>query len=302
MMKRFFRFGALLFAGTLFLKPTLGLAESRVYAYHRTMALKAVQKGDLKEALKEATQAVTESPKDYVGWMVRARIYEQTREYAKAAADYTQALQLNPKNVNAWEARGEANFKSGKITEALADFDKFLELVPTQKPYHWQRGIALYYAGRFEEGKKQFELHQTVNPQDVENAVWHYLCTARAEGLESAKQHLIPISQDARIPMAQVHRLFAGKGTPEEVLATAQAAPKMTESGEPLFYAHLYLGIYFEAKGESKKAEEYIKRAATRAKENGYMGNVAEVHAEILKRRSKNSAPKQEKQKAPPHS
>ena len=25
----------------------------------------------------------------------------------------------------------------------------------------------------------QFELHQRVNPQDVENAVWHYLCKVK---------------------------------------------------------------------------------------------------------------------------
>src|SRR5205085_8743876 len=101
----------------------------------------------------------------------------------------------------------------------------FLSLEPQQKPYHWQRGISLYYAGRFDDGKKQFELHQTVNTQDVENAVWHFLCTVRLEGLESAKKQLIPIEKDARVPMAQVHQLFAGKARPQDVLAAAQAAP-----------------------------------------------------------------------------
>jgi lipoprotein NlpI len=209
----------------------------------------------------------------------------QQARYAGEIAEYTKILQREPKNTNAWQARGEAYFKSGKITESLSDFDQFLELVPDQKPYHWQRGIALYYAGRFAEGKAQFELHQTVNSQDVENAVWHYLCTARLEGLESAQRQLIPIAQDARIPMAQVHRLFAGKATPEEVLSTALAAPKTTRAGEPLFYANLYLGLYYEAKGEFKKAQEYIEKSAIRAKENGYMGEVARVHAEILRQK-----------------
>ncbi len=251
-----------------------------------------------KQALEQATQVINIMPKQASSWLGRARIYESKGEYAKAVADYTQALRIEPKNSNAWQARGGANFKGGKIAESLVDFDKFLQLVPEQKPYHWQRGISLYYAGRFEDGKKQFELHQTVNLQDVENAVWHFLCTARAEGLESAKKKLIPIDQDARIPMAQVHQLFAGKVTPQEVLNVAKAAPANTPAGEPLFYAHLYLGLYFEAIGENAKAEESILKAATRAKENGYMGDVARVHAEILKKRKmKRDAPQTEHKK-----
>ena len=70
--------------------------------------------------------------------------------------------------------------KSGKFKEAIADFDKFLELRPKLAPDHWRRGIALYYAGKFDEGRKQFDLHRTVNPEDVENSAWHYLCNARA--------------------------------------------------------------------------------------------------------------------------
>ena len=189
-----------------------------------------------------------------------------------------------PKSSAEWQARGEAQFKQGKITESLRDFDTFLSLEPNQKPFHWQRGIALYYAGRFAEGKQQFELHQTVNSHDVENAVWHFLCTARAEGLEAAKKQLIPIDQDARVPMAQVHKLFAGKASPEDVLAAAQAAPSTTPAGEPLFYAHLYLGLYFEALGDKEKASEYIFKAAMQAKANGYMGDVARVHAARMKR------------------
>jgi len=245
----------------------------------------ASQQESTPSAVELATQAIKLAPQQPQSWVKRALAYDIRGEYTKSIADYTQALRLDPKYITAWQARGEAYFKSGKIAESLKDFDKYLLFVPDQKPYHWQRGISLYYAGRFNDGKQQFELHQTVNPHDVENAVWHFLCTARAEGVDSAKKKLIPIEQDARIPMAQVHQLFAGKTTPQEVLDVAQAAPKMTRAGEPLFYAHLYLGLYFEAIGDDKSAKEYILKAAARAKENGYMGDVARVHADILKKR-----------------
>ncbi len=44
--------------------------------------------------------------------------------------------------------------------------------VPGAEPELWQRGLALYYTERFADGQKQFELHKTVNPNDVENRAW----------------------------------------------------------------------------------------------------------------------------------
>jgi lipoprotein NlpI len=250
-------------------------------------AIAAYRKGDVPGAIVLATKLTEAAPKQPQAWFLRAQLHASQRDHAKAAADYAEVLKLDPKSANAWQARGEANFKLGKIAESIADFDKFLELVPAQKPHHWQRGISLYYAARFKDGKEQFEIHQTVNSNDVENAVWHFLCAARADGLASAKKGLIPIEGDGRVPMAEVHRLFAGKAKPDDVLAAAKAASAPGRAGEPMFYANLYLGIYFEAIGDAKQARAYIFKAAERANENGYMGDVARVHAEILRKQEK---------------
>ena len=250
-------------------------------------AIAAYRKGDIPAALALATKLTEAAPKQPQSWFLRAQLHVNQRQHAKAVADYSEVIKLDPKSSSAWQARGEAHFKLGKIAESVADFDQFLKLVPDQKPQHWQRGISLYYAGRFKDGKEQFEIHQTVNSNDVENAVWHFLCAARADGVEPARKHLIPIEGDGRVPMSQVHQLFAGKAKPEDVLAAAKAAPAHTRAGEPLFYAHLYLGIYFEALGDAKQARDYIFKAAERANENGYMGDVARVHAEILRKLEK---------------
>jgi lipoprotein NlpI len=110
-----------------------------------------------------------------------------------------------------------------QFDDSIRRLRPILDLNPDERPHHWQRGIALYYAGRFEDGTKQFELHRTVNPEDVENAAWHFLCLARWKDVETARKSLIPIKGDTRIPMAQVHRLFAGKATAEDVLKAAAA-------------------------------------------------------------------------------
>src|SRR5437868_2956016 len=89
------------------------------------------------------------------------------------------------------------------LSAARADVDAVLAAHPDRAPGHWRRGIALYYAGRYADGAKQFDLHRTVNPQDVENSAWHYLCTARATNRAAARAALLPVSRDARVPMAQ---------------------------------------------------------------------------------------------------
>ena len=244
-------------------------------------ALAAAQGGDFAKAIELTTAALEKDPKNTRARIFRGRLYTRQGEHEKALADFTEVTKVSDKNAEAWQRRGETNFRLSKFKESVADFDRFLELLPAEKPHHWQRGISLYYSGRFTDGKKQFELHQTVNSNDVENAVWHFLCTARAEGIEAARKQLIPIEGDARIPMAEVHRLFSGKGKVEDILAAAKAAPKNQQSSAQ-FYADLYLGIYFEALKDKAKAREHILKAAERAAENGYMGDVARVHAGVL--------------------
>ena len=188
--------------------------------------------------------------------------------------------------ASALQRRGEQRFFDAKIAESIADFDAFLAIVPEQDPYHWQRGLSYYYAGEYEKGKAQFERHQTVNTQDVENAVWHFLCAVRAPGgsIEAAQKDLIPIEQDSRVPMKEVHDLFAGRGTVDAVLSAAREDNDGVLSERErnhLCYAHLYLALYFEALGETEKSADHIRLAAYDYAMDHYMGKTAQVHAKL---------------------
>ena len=246
----------------------------------------SLRAGKPAEAIQIADKILAADPKDFRALFLRGRAHEESRDTAKALADYGASLKINPKATIIYQKRGELHFKLGNFTESIADFDKFIEAMPEQSPHHWQRGISLYYAGRFEDGRKQFELHQTVNPYDVENAVWHFLCVARASGVGKAKAALIPIERDARIPMMQIHALFGGKAKAEDVLAAAKLGADANRDNQ-LFYAHLYLGLYYEATGDAKLAREHILKAATDFKAGHYMGDVARVHAAVLRKQAK---------------
>jgi len=235
--------------------------------------------GKREEAMTMLNKAVADEPKEAKWLLARGRLHSTMSENEKAIEDFNRALNIETNNARIYHERGVAYFKLADIKKSVADFDRFVQILPNQEPEHWQRGISLYYAGEYERGRKQFELHQKVNPNDVENAVWHYLCVARGQGIEKAKASLIPIEveRDTRVPMKEIFALFAGKGKPEEVLA---AAKKRDE----IFYAHQYLGLYYEAQGNRSKAQEHIDKAATEFYMNHYMGEVARVHAKLLKK------------------
>ncbi|MEN3941637.1 hypothetical protein WJU23_10125 [Prosthecobacter sp. SYSU 5D2] len=188
--------------------------------------------------------------------------------------------QEKEKTPNELFREGVAAFYDARPKESVAAFDKLIELVPESKPQLWQRGLSLYYTDDYKGGREQFEVHQTVNTADVENAAWHFICVARAENVEAARKVLIPIEGDSRIPMKEVHELFAGKGSPEAVLKAAESG-----EGEDLrnhrCYAHLYLGLYFEALGEEAKAKDHMIKAAKDYSMDHYMGTCAQVHVKV---------------------
>ena len=209
--------------------------------------------------------------------------------FAKEEASYNAQLKSNPNNASLYQRRGVARFFQLKFTDSLTDFDKYIEMVPSREPYHWQRGLVHYYAGKYKAGRKQFESHQTVNTQDVENAVWHYLCVSKIEGVKAAQKEFIKITSDRRVPMKEIHALFAGTGTEQQVLDSIKAGnPNPTALARNQFYGHLYLGLYYEAQGEKKKSADYIAKAAKGHDAHGYMGQVARVHHEWLRKKRSN--------------
>src|SRR6266404_1344317 len=162
-------------------------------------------KGNREEAIELAAKAIEAEPKNAKAYYVRGRFYAEVRQPQKALKDLNQALALDPGAAPAYYHRAQESFKIGRIKESAADFDKFVDLSPDQAPKLWQRGIALYYAGRYEDGQRQFELHQTINSNDVENAVWHFLCLARSAGIDKARAALLKVENDPRVPMMQIY-------------------------------------------------------------------------------------------------
>ena len=124
---------------------------------------------------------------------------------------------LAAQNPQALLDRAVDEFEQGRFAQSASTFDEVAKAVPGQAPHLWQRGIALYYAGRYADCRRQFESHRTVNPDDVENAAWHFLCVAREQSPDKARAALLPVGPDFRSPMREVYQMFRGALTAEDV-------------------------------------------------------------------------------------
>lgn len=207
----------------------------------------------------------------------------QRRELDAAITRFSQVLQRDPNVAMAWYLRGRDHLRAGKIAEAIADFDEYLRRRPEAENQLWERGIAYYYAGQYEKGARQFENYQKFYDQDVENAVWRYLCIARQEGVEKAQATLLPVMHDRRVPMMEIYALFRGQASPEEVLRAAeQEGPLRELRTQRLFYAHLYLGLWHEAAGRAAPARHHIFEAE-KLRIGHYMWDIAHLHAQRLR-------------------
>jgi lipoprotein NlpI len=245
-------------------------------------------RGETNAALDLATKAVEMDPTNAQCFYVRGRLYAARHDSFQALGDFNRALELEPRGGEIYQLRGFEKFKIGQYQSAIADFDRFLKFAPKEEPYHWHRGIAFYFAGRFEEGRKQFEMRQQLGTNTIENAFWHFLCSARLEGVEKARASMMPFQDDSpTLAMRKIYDLFAGKAKPEDVLASAQANYASSQQlHRQLFFANFYLGFYCELLGDNDSALAYATKAsANDLKPNNFMGDVAVAHAEALKKK-----------------
>lgn len=214
-------------------------------------------------------------------------------EYDEALTKAKTICELQPDVLRFQFFRGNVGFAAGDMTQSVAAFDEVIRLDATSEPELWQRGLSLYYANRFADGVKQFETHQTVNSQDVENAVWHLLCAARVSDVDQARKKLIPITGDSRIPMSQVYEMFAGRMKPQDVLKAAnETSARVQKDGIrhrlQRYYAHLYIGLYHEMLKDPAASKSALEKAAkvNPLDKDNFMGNVARVHLQLRAQQS----------------
>ncbi len=176
---------------------------------------------------------------------------------------------------------GDSLLREGQIGPANQWFERAIAIEPTMKPHLWQYGISLFFAGRYDDARRLFEQHRKVNPHDVENAAWHFLCVAKADGIEAARELRLPAPGDPRVPMAEVLDRLGG-GTSDAILAAVERERGKPTYQDAAFYGDLYLGLIADAEGDRELAAERLG-SASQTTLSHYMADIARVYERALR-------------------
>ncbi|TWT67391.1 tetratricopeptide repeat protein [Allorhodopirellula solitaria] len=171
----------------------------------------------------------------------------------------------------------DALLRGGQYDEAVTSFERAIERDPQSEPYLWQYGIALFFAGRYDEARSLFEKHRVVNPHDVENAAWHFVCVAKADSVSKAREILLPAPGDSRAPMKAVLQRLQG-GDFEAIDAAVEKNRGTPSYASAEFYGNLYIGLIADAEGNAEVASEHLRKAS-QSELTHYMADVARVYA-----------------------
>lgn len=195
------------------------------------------------------------------------------------ATELLESQQDSP-TASALTRLGDALLRSGRCQEAVENFETAIQLSPQSEPYLWQHGIALFFAGRYDDARELFEKHRLVNPHDVENAAWHFLCVAKAQDVDRARKILLPAPGDARIPMEEVLKRLPGGGF-DEIRSAVAKTEDTRDHASAAFYGDFYIGLIADAEGNREIAKTHLEKAAA-TDFTHYMADVARVYANHL--------------------
>jgi lipoprotein NlpI len=153
-------------------------------------------------------------------------------------------------------------FRLGRYAQSVADYSVAASGgAPHDEDSCWERGLALYYAGDYAGGAAQFARYHAVGATDVENGLWHFLCLAEAEGVEKARGALLDYTRMREAPFPALWSLYRGEGSVEAVMAEARSEDDVAGRGRRLFYAHYYVGKYYEALKDFPSARAHVAKA-----------------------------------------
>lgn len=120
--------------------------------------------GDLRGALLDASRAISATPEDPRGWILRASVLNRLKDHAAAWKDAAEALRRAPEDPAALRERGYARLESGDALGALEDLDRAARLAPKDALTHLYRGMALEKLGRLTEAVAAFETAASLDP------------------------------------------------------------------------------------------------------------------------------------------
>jgi tetratricopeptide (TPR) repeat protein len=134
--------------GTTLWKDVVDRFPRYAEGYNQLGSAVLEERGDIAQAERLFTQAVTLDPRSQTAFVNRALTRARLDRTKDALDDLSEALRLNPMDSPARMARAAILRDSGRLEEALHDVTEALALEPTHIPWRVERVLLLLELGR----------------------------------------------------------------------------------------------------------------------------------------------------------
>ncbi len=120
--------------------------------------------GRLRRAEELLNRVVEARPDCAVGYLARARVHFEAKDFAAAVADCDEALQINPRYARAWHNRGLIHLQMGDAAAAIRDLSRAVEVREDYASAYYYRGEAQYAIGNRAAARADWESARELAP------------------------------------------------------------------------------------------------------------------------------------------
>jgi tetratricopeptide (TPR) repeat protein len=228
---------------------------------HYRKAMTLVKLNRLDDAAKILLGAIEAAPSDSLLHVTLAELYEQQKEYIKAAGEMEKAAQINPDNPTLPITAGSYYFFAKELDKAEKVFKQILKSTPNEP-------TALYWLSLISEERKDWEMalyymnfikDDKEYPDPGKYLRMSYYYSQLNEKKTAVKTLEKALKMD--VQSAEIH-FFLGLGymdlkknskAEKHFLKTLELKPEMAD-------AHFYLGVIYEQMGRFDKAVPSFKK------------------------------------------
>jgi len=159
-----------LFAGAVWLPAGLlhAAEDSAVWQQHMERAAAARQRGDLRAAIHEYTEAVKLNPSFAPAYMNIGLLEYASRNYGDALAPLQKATRLDPKLGPAWLYQGLVFLETGRYADALKPFEAARRLMPRDPQPAFHLGRTCLLVGQPQRAVEVLEHAEKLDSRNVE--------------------------------------------------------------------------------------------------------------------------------------
>jgi len=137
-----------------------------MFAYWRTFrAYRCVRRKQNKLAIELLEQAIQDLPDEPIAYWLRGRAWSEKGDLKQAMNDYTQALSLDPNRASGYRRRADIFRRLGRVQEAISDLSTAIELRPKVGAIFYDRAGLWWEFGEHQKALNDYSQAIKLDPQ-----------------------------------------------------------------------------------------------------------------------------------------